>query len=289
MNGHKHREIWGWKAAGYLFLAGLGAGSLGVASGLRLLTGDLSRSIVAAGSWVGLLGIGLGGLFLVWDLGVPGRFLKLARYIATPVLLASSMLAVANIAISLFVGDFGRTPAAILAVVTLLSALSTCIYLGFVLAKIKCRPFWNTPALPLLFLLSSGVTGIAGLALLGAATGWLGQSDSARGLLAPILVELLGMECVVLTFYLVTMANSLPEARSSVRRLLRGDAAPVFWGGSVVAGLVVPLVLVAATGLPLWVPAIPALAGGLSLCHSVLSAGARALLPGEPPEAAFVL
>jgi formate-dependent nitrite reductase membrane component NrfD len=125
--------------------------------------------------------------------------------------------------------------------------------------------------------------------LVGSMASGLRLPAAAADLLASVLLLFLGLELLMVTFYVATMENSLPPAKMAVRRLVRGDLAAVFWLGVVVVGRLLPLVLMAASiVVPPASVAVLVLVGGYSLRYSVLSAGARALLPGETSPAAFV-
>ncbi len=115
------------------------------------------------------------------------------------------------------------------------------IYVGFVMAQSPAIAFWNTPALPVLFLIYGFIDGIdLTLVLL-----------VARGETLAVNIELLGraeLLLVILTIvflwaYLSLMSSSRLGAREAVRRLIKGDLAFIFWGLVVVTGLVIPLVV----------------------------------------------
>ena len=168
-------------------------------------------------------------------------------------------------------------------------ALATSIYVGFLLAVVKCRPFWNTPLLPVLFVTSSLSTGISALTLAGSAAGGLHVPAAVSGILHSGELWLLAIEVLMVAFYVVIMENSLPQARVGARRLVAGDVAALFWIGVVMLGLLLPLALMAArVSLPPAFLSALVLIGGFSLRYCVLSAGSRALLPGETRQAAFV-
>lgn len=200
----------------------------------------------------GLLGVGFGALLLLWDLGIPQRAFRLVGSktslisYGTIILTVLLVLAAVAIAVNLFSIGIGPTAYGVLMVFATVFALATSIYIGFLLAVVKCRPFWNTPLLPLLFVVSSASTGISALTIVGSVAGGLRVPASAAGLMASGEFLFLGLEFLMVAFYMATMENSLPQARVAVRRLVRGDLAPVFWLGVVVVGLLLPLILMAA-------------------------------------------
>ena len=288
-------EIWGLKVVGYLFLAGLGSGAFGAAAGLDLHTNGQSRDLTNIGAWIGLLGVGLGALLLLWDLGMPHRFFRLvgnkSSLISAGTVILTVLLVLASITIIVAVFSPGISPTVYRALMVLAAGfgLATSIYVGFLLAVVKCRPFWNTPLLPLLFVVSSFSTGVSALSSVASTASGLRVPAAAADILSSGEVLLLGLELVMVAFYVATMENALPQARIAVRRWVRGDLAAVFWLGIVVGGLMLPLVLmVAGVLVPPPLVAILILAGGFSLRYGVLSAGARSLVPGEAQQAAFV-
>lgn len=291
----RQSEIWGLKLVGYLFLAGLGSGAFGVAAALDLQTNGQIRGMTYIGAWIGLLCVGLGALLLLWDLGVPQRAFRLvgntSSLISAGTVILSVLLVLAAITIAVSLFSLGVDPTAyrFLMALAALFALATSIYVGFLLAVVKCRPFWNTPLLPLLFVTSSLSTGISALTLVGSTAGGLHVPVAVAGFMASGELLLLAIEFLMVAFYVVTMENSLPQARAGVHRLVAGDLAAAFWIGVVALGLLLPLALLAAgTSVPPVSLSLLVLIGGFSLRYCVLFAGARALLPGEAPQAAFV-
>ncbi len=157
------------------------------------------------------------------------------------------------------------------------TAIWGMIYVGFVMAQSSSIAFWNTPALPILFLLYGLIDGIdLTLVLL-----------AARGETLAIDVELLGVAeliLVILTLvflwsYLALMSSSRLGAREAVRRLTKGELAFIFWGVVVVTGLIIPLVVGVygvIAGVPLAVTGIVgllALIGALYFKYIVLRSG----------------
>lgn len=142
--------------------------------------------------------------------------------------------------------------------------------LGAVFGVLVSRPFWHGPFTPLLMLASAILAGTALLALVFGLVGALGLRDHerARVLAVPGLRWIL-TGALIIVGLLVTRqvaAGLLGSGDILVRAteaLVAGPLALPFWGGRVVAGLVLPLLL-------LWLPrtrssAGMAAAGGLAL------------------------
>jgi Ni/Fe-hydrogenase subunit HybB-like protein len=135
------------------------------------------------------------------------------------------------------------TMAAVMAIV----APST---LGAVFGALPNRPFWHGPVSSLWMLGSALLTGASLLGVVVATVARLdgrGAAD-ARGKvlpgLRPILVLLLLVAAVFVVRFMISGATSSePGMREAADAVVRGPLAPLFWVVRVLAGLVVPLVL----------------------------------------------
>jgi len=291
------QDVWGPLVAWDLFLAGAGAAAylIGIIVGFM---GEKYRAVERMGVFVGPPLVGIGALILVLDLGQPGRFMLA---FANP---TSSIMSIGTIFITIFlvlgavhwllqlVKKDMRLPW--LGALNCLFALGTMSYTGLLLGVLNAVPFWNTPALPALFVTSALATG-AGAILLGLAVKrWVkpakGQEEEANtGLslaaLSKIVIVVVVAELIVILFYMIIMGYTQGVAQISVDYLLSGDYSLAFWLGIIVVGLLVPLVvevfsrtkgkslgvarvsdLGAVTGICL-------LAGGIILRFAILSAG----------------
>ncbi len=162
-------------------------------------------------------------------------------------------------------------------IVAALFAVLVTMYSGLLLGVVKGIPFWNTPILPLLFLLSGLYTGIAVIlvvALFYNTT--LGVAGFYQLGVAGIVLIL--MHLLALGSYLEVARRSDISSVESVHLL----KTPLFIGGVIIVGLVVPLgllsfSLVVSNILVLSVLAgvsgILLLIGGLFQRYSIIRAG----------------
>ena len=296
------QNIWGPLIAWYLFLAGAGAGAYLVGVAADYL-GERYRPLVKPGVYLGAPMVAIGSLLLLLDLGAPLRFW---RGFFRP---GSSMISVGIIIISVFIVLGAIHIAALLfrlnvsqralrwlGGINALFALGTAIYTGLLLGVVKAVPFWNTPMLPLLFLVSALSTGVGAVLLVVGLQRWVApKSVEAEGeqvtesvhALARVDLPLIVTELLVLFFLLFVMAASTSVAAESARYLVAGGYAVAFWLGVVVIGLLVPVTLEAwsltrGKGLSLArladlgvVTGLCLLVGGLILRYAVLAAGAN--------------
>lgn len=283
----RRANTWDIRIASYLFLAGVGAGAFGSLALLDYLEGGKLHLPTSITALLSLLLIGIGTLLLVSDLGKPLRFW---RVLLNPM---SSMLSVGAWILILFaltmLGYLGFG-GPVFSLGGVVFAIATAGYTGILLGVMKARPFWNSPALPLLFVTSAFSTGIAVVTVLASALVIYGLDAQSSHLLSQVDLCLIVAELAIIGLYLTIMNNSAAPAARSVEMLLRGKQANTFWGGLIFAGLVVPLVLALASseGVTNLLSSILVLIGGFSLRYTFLAAGTRALLPGEPAEASYL-
>jgi len=296
------QNIWGPLIAWYLFLAGAGAGAYLVGVAADYL-GERYRPLVKPGVYLGAPLVAIGSLLLLLDLGAPLRFWRGffrpgSSMISVGIIIISVfiILGAIHIAVLLFKLPVSRRALRWLGGINALFALGTAIYTGLLLGVVKAVPFWNTPMLPLLFLVSALSTGVGAVLLVVGLQRWVApKSVEAEGeqvtesvhALARVDLPLIVTELLVLFFLLFVMAASTSVAAESARYLVAGGYAVAFWLGVVVIGLLVPVTLEAwsltrGKGLSLArladlgvVTGLCLLVGGLILRYAVLAAGAN--------------
>jgi polysulfide reductase chain C len=289
------QTVWGALIAWYLFLAGVGAGAY-LISAVGQFVDARVRPLSNVGVLVGPPLVAIGCLLLLLDLGRPERFLfaylqPFSSMIALGTWILSVFLVVGFVQIALLVlpplkgkasGGLWRALWAIGSV----TAIGTAVYTGVLLGVVKVIPFWNTPVLPLLFLVSATSTG-AGAVFLAAplyrAIFGGKEAEEAVHSVSRLDLGLVVAELVVLFFYLAIMAATGPAAAASVALLTSGGYALAFWLGVVVVGLLLPLALEAVTmrnekgsssaGAVTMLAAACLLVGGLILRYAVLGSG----------------
>lgn len=291
------QEVWGPLVAWDLFLAGAGAAAYLIAVIVGFM-GEKYRAVERMGVFLGPPLVGAGALILVLDLGQPTRF-TLAFLNPT-----SSIMSIGTIFITTFLvlgaihwllqllkKDM-RLPW--LGALNCLFALGTMSYTGLLLGVLKAIPFWNTPALPVLFITSALATG-AGAILLGLAVKrWVRPAKAQEeeentglslAILSKIVIVVIAVELIILVFFMVIMGYTQGVAQISVDYLLSGDYALAFWLGIIVVGLLVPFAVEIfarskSKSLPVAriadlgaVTGVCLLAGGIILRFAILSAG----------------
>lgn len=292
------QNTWGSLIAWYLFLAGVGAGAyiIGVISDHL---GGSYQVLVKPAISLGAPLVAIGSILLLLDLGAPLRFWR--AYLRPQ----SSMISVGIIIITIFIilglvhllalyfpgFKLSQKTKLWLGRINSLFALGTAIYTGLLLGVVKAIPFWNSSILPFLFCVSAVSTGIGAVLLVAGLQRLPAQTEESEQLLLSLQklsrvdVFLVIIELLVLFFYLFIVGSSGVVAMESVRYLVTGDYAVIFWLGVVVVGLLVPLVLefwsifkekefniARFTNISI-VTSICLLIGGLFLRYSVLAGG----------------
>lgn len=280
---------WGWQIALYLFLGGLGAGTLLVAGIVNIKRGEAMKKPVRFGAWAGTLCLIVGVLLLVTEVSMPLRalllwqsFSHLGSWMAIGAWLLVVGIAGAGIwALTLSIKAFAKAarPLSFVAIV-----LGVCIaaYTGILLCVLEAHPLWNTLLLPLLFTVSAIDTGVALLVLFaGVRMKGVEEAKPVLAVLERSTLVLVAAEAVVLVAMLVLVGTGSDVGALSVGLLVSGQLAPWFWVAFVLLGLVVPLVITLAVprmadgkGAGLTLPgAVCVLVGGCALRFLILLAG----------------
>lgn len=264
MNGYD--LTWGLPVIGYLFLAGLGAGALTTSTSLLLRGGPTGKHFRFAryGAFIAPPTVIIGSALLVFELGSfeAGhwfRWINLYKVINLSPMSIGTWLLTFFIGVSiLYAFTFIRKDAApgdaqdqmrrFLAWAGVPLGIGVAVYTGVLLGAMAARPFWNSPILAMLFLISALSTGIASLLLVQAllhrkeAAPEVGvKFNDTKYLLASTDTLLIGLELMVLFLFVMyahLTIGSTGEAVSVIE--VGGDLSTLFWFWVVLVGLLVP-------------------------------------------------
>ena len=170
----KGRFVFGWKVIVYLFLAGIGEGSAAVGATYYLIHPEVeivTKAAVILGAPLVLLGC----VLLFTDLGLPGAsFRAISRphkaWISRESIILTIFILLGVIYFGSWIWPFqglNESPSfhRVLNIVYGIFGALTVIYTGFLFDTTRSIPFWSTPILPLLFLVSGVSTGVFALIL----------------------------------------------------------------------------------------------------------------------------
>lgn len=189
----------------------------------------------------------LGGIVHLMFLGRPERAFKMVRHIRTSwisrgFLGLSLFLAGATLYLgSLFLFPMGEL-AAVAQAGKVLAALGTVTiigYMGFCYTASKAIPFWHSPLHPAIYIAFAIRGGIASLLVLAAVGG-----QPAGAWLPQMWVAVTALVCLLYAFEIHgALSGGNVAARRSVHDLFAGRLAPIFYGGTLAVGLIVPVLL----------------------------------------------
>jgi formate-dependent nitrite reductase membrane component NrfD len=262
------------------FFVELGAGAFIVAS----LYGNLTAAFIG---WCLCGVVGSGCLF--FHLGHPFRFWRMVlssgwrtSWISRGLIFILLFLALGGIHMIL---TLWASPVPALLIVACVFAFCTIAYVGFVMSYVNSIPLWNTPLLPVLYTVLGlwGGFGVTLLTLLGS-----GAAAETAGIEQGSRIFLVAFVFIVL-LYLSGIRYQGASGKVSVREIVSGVAAPIFWVVVVVFGMALPLGVALGTwflglalpGLLLSVVVLLELLGDLMFRYCILRCGFYAPLVPE--------
>lgn len=270
---------WGLPVILYLFLAGMGAGALTVSSSVLLrgggggFAGD-HFNVARYGALLAPIPLIVGTAFIVLELGSfhaafeHGEWGMLFRWInlfltinLSPMSIGSWALAACILASLAYAWTFLKKDASAdddmagmrqaLAWIGVPAGIAVAIYTGILLGAMPARPFWNSPVLAMLFLLSALSTGVAGILLLramfrrgGTEAGGEAPVGGASYILTASDTLLIGFEVLAVFLFIMFAQLTIGNPAQAVLVILPGgELAGLFWFGVVVLGLLLPVLV----------------------------------------------
>lgn len=272
-----YQTWWCFRTALYLFLGGLSSGLFLAASALLFCRGRKCRHTIAISFWLAVFFLIIGLLLLLSELIHPDRAFNMVESFSNG---SSWMMrgawglvsALGVFAIAAFLATnsltkflkliWRRLPKAkkrlrlSFAVLGCCLALYVACYTGLLLMDAQGVPFWHSPFLPVLFVVSAIATGSNAVALIAVVTKDIKRiSRHKRKIASLIIIGALLIEFFLLVAYLICMANGAGfayeaqglAASYSIQALLQGRFSLPFWLLVVMGGIVAPLALSAAS------------------------------------------
>ena len=257
------QTTWVWEPAIYLFLGGLAGGAFLAAAFVRILGKDRFSKVTVIGSWVSVIALVVGLLFLIVDVAKPfqammmwksfvnfsswmtiGAWLLFAAVIFMGLCAVFSTPKLVSI-LGSFCKPLERHAGGVSKVCMVLGAiagLGVAVYTGILLWSAHNIPLWNTPLIPVLFTVSAldaGASAILAILLFEKDP----EVESFVKKTSIVLVVLIILEACVLAGLMYLHLQGNQSQVLSANTLLQGDLSWQFWGLVVVVGLVVPLLL----------------------------------------------
>ncbi len=241
-----HQRPWDWLVPLYCWLKSIGAGVLAVpaiAVALKWLPQDRPRDIAL--SSLALIFIAATLVVLLLDLGRKERFVYILRFpqrrswlsLGSYILIAYTLLCG-----SLWGSELANDPGVSRMLVwpTVGSGFLAAFYTAFLFGQCEGRDLWQTPLLPVHFLVQSVMSSAAVLALLPSA--WGGGTPQSNAVAAGVLFVCLFLHLLFVVGELA-MPHASDNASYAVRLVARGPFRNWFWAGAVGLGILLPLLL----------------------------------------------
>lgn len=266
-----HELNWGLPVILYLFLGGLGAGAGAVSASVLLRSGGGDQpgagfDIARWGALIAPFPVIVGTGMIVFELGSfqAGnwfRFINLFKVINL------SPMSIGTWFLSLFIlvslayaytflvkdprpGDARHPLRKMLAWAMVPLGVGVALYTGILLGAMPARPFWNSPILALLFLVSALSTGVAAIllvrtvkeAFVGAASHATHTHEGVHNtyLMTSSDLLLIAFEVAVIFLFIMYAHLTIGNTEAAVSIILGGQLTALFWFGFVVLGLAIP-------------------------------------------------
>jgi formate-dependent nitrite reductase membrane component NrfD len=288
---------WGWLITASLFFEGSGAGLFFV-SFVGSLTFGISVSYLDWGVLTGPILGAIGVMFLFMELGHKERFLHVfsnlkESWLSRGALFDTLFIIFAIIYYILPAQSSWSDLRLVVGVIGAVGAFLVMLYTGLVQSAIPGIPFWNSPALPMLSLSYSLMSGVGGTFVI--AWAWGCRTCEAPDYLGSFAIAealLIVLSLTILSAYLIVSRSSRVEAKASANYLVKGRLAWLFWLGIVLVGFIVPLLLASYSGMQfltrepvtpatvslLFLAGLMVYVGYLLLRYVLISSGIHALL-----------
>ena len=264
---------WPWLIDLYFFLGGIAGAAYVLAAIADNFGASEDRGVVRTGYTLALAITPIIGLILIIDLGMPGRFLHMLWVPKPSTQIGEGIISLLGFHFKPYspmsVGAWGllvfgafaaagawlswneRTDSVALrrtlGLFGGLFAFFLAAYTGQLLSA-TAQPLWMDSRLGGALFLVVAATGAAALALILQ----LREGGPARTIakLRRTYTWCLILQAVILTAYLVNVSGGTPKTTRALQLLLSGSYALLFWGGAVILGLAVPLILEFRDGFP---------------------------------------
>jgi len=233
---------WGILIVWYFFLGGIAGGAYFTAAIADLFGERGDRKVARIGYFIALPLVAACGALLIADLGVPARFMNMMRVFKFWDPMSIGAWAVGAFGVFTFVSAVLSLPSSPqidrlrrgVSFVGMFFGFFLASYTGVLLSS-SALPFWSDARLlGALFLASGASTGMAAISLIlfltggSASAGWRKVKRADR---------------YSMLFELVLLAVFIGLLGSAAKPIMSGHFAPLFWGGLIGVGLVIPLLI----------------------------------------------
>jgi len=248
-----HQEAFGMNIAIYFYLTGLSAGSF-ILSTLAYGFGmEQYRPLGRVGVILATLLLIIAPLFLLIHIGIPYRAWHLFVYLnfESPITWGSFLLIlypINCIIYGYFMFKENMKLTRIFGLIGIPLAISVHGYTGFILAFGKARALWNTAIMPILFLVSAVVSGIALMILVCVIKDRFFSKQKKINMqllenLGKLLAWMIVFDLFLVGSDLLVLLISHSDAQDVAHLILAGGFSPLFLGVENLLGKIAPFIL----------------------------------------------
>ncbi|HQU83642.1 MAG TPA: polysulfide reductase NrfD [Pyrinomonadaceae bacterium] len=235
--------LWGWEVSAYVLTKAISAGAF-ILPVLMSYFIFVPPEVKQLGAVISFIFLAVTGVLLIMDLGRPDRFLNVLfrpqwkSWLSRGAYIITAYGAVLTTWIAFSFTKYEKV-LQYLEPVGVILALLTAVYTAFLFAQAKGRDFWQSPMLGLHMIIHAFMAGLAvflvGLPILEVNMGF-------RMALIFFAIAALAIHLITLAIELTT-THTTEDAHKTVQMITRGEFARKFWLGMIVAGNVLPIIL----------------------------------------------
>lgn len=243
-NSIVNEHPFGWIITAYFFTAAIGAGLMIFTMVVHLFNLTVYRRLARITAFLTPVVAGLVGLTLILELAQPARFWRvMTNFNATsPISWGAWILNLFGlIAVMYAYAEWKQISAwkRPLAIAGAPVAVLLPMYTAFELLMTRSSPLWTSALLPVLYVVSAGVAGVAVVLLISALTRPYPQAE-VTFTLGRIGSHLLIYSLGLLLIQILILFSRSAQAAVIARNLVSGPYGFEFWGLVVVGGILVP-------------------------------------------------
>lgn len=140
----------------------------------------------------------------------------------------------------------------VLSIIGVPSAMLLHAYVGFIFGAIKANPWWSTPLMPVIFLLSSITSGLALLFLVFVITSRLRKDSIDIESVINMLKWLFGFVVLTISVEMLDLFSTIYESSESweiISKLITDKLFFSYFGAQIISGSIIPLLILGIIGL----------------------------------------
>ncbi|MFQ5630000.1 MAG: 4Fe-4S dicluster domain-containing protein [bacterium] len=242
--------LWGWEVAAYVWTKTIATGAFLVPfMALLFQRATPGAAHLWAGFGIAMVFLLLTGVFLVKDLDQPGRFLYvlLRPHWRSWLVRGGYFISIYGLFLTLW-GVSGWLKIEGLDMIAvfggLVFAILVAVYTAFLFAQAKGRDFWQSPVLALHMLVHAFMAGAGCFAIL---TLFIDGDDFWSDYLYHTMMNAIHINLLVIAVELL-VPHATADAKHTVKMIVRGRFSRLFYGGTLLLGNLLPIILLWSNG-----------------------------------------